>query len=441
MLNQYQFHIKKTQYNCSYQIKRKVRLRKMFRLSRKTMIIVSSIILALIIFTATFVVLFKQPERYDPHGPIIILKDKDFRYYGFPGKGTPNNPYLIQNLNITTNHTECIYISGTTKHFVIENCILVSNTTSLGPDTTGIIIENVIDDSVQIIGNEIQGAIQGIKIVNSQGSIIENNKVSIDTYECYAGPYPCSYSFNIELINCRKSIINNNILTNGQLRLLASHNSTISNNEIECSLDVEGADIFISSNRFMALDYSFYYKIYFSSNVIISGNLFSGTSLDIESSDDAIISENEFTGGLNIDYSYDASVIENIFNQGASLSVDASYAKVIGNLFPDGGSINVDSEDCIISNNQILNGGYRIYDASSSVENNLINYKQLGFFTNIEDEIYSSDIYGQYIFLDCRNILVKDLEISNTSASIFVATSSNITVKDSKFTLCGILNY
>ena len=375
--------------------------------------IVCSIILVIVISTTTFVVLFQQPKEYDPHGPIIILKDKDFKYYGFPGKGTRRNPYLIQNYNITTNHTECIYISETTKHFVIQNCYLISNTqTSLGPDTTGIRIENVKDDSIQIIGNEIHGVFQGIKIVNSRGPIIENNNISIIPYECYAGPYPCAYSFNTELINCENSIINNNNLNHGELVLFSSNNSIISKNSFECRLDIEGE------------------------NIMFLENTYSGT-LDI-TSPNAIISKNTFRGTYLEILSPNVTISENIFIEGGHLFVNATEAKISDNFFPDGGLVEVDSQNCIISDNQIFNGGYAIYDASSTVENNLVNNKQLGFFAYSSHETFSSDIYGQYNFVECYNIIIRDLEISNTSASIFIASSDIITMSNNKLSYADI---
>ena len=59
--------------------------------------------------------------------PIQISQNDDFESLGFPGSGTPENPYRIENLHFILNETlwtrTAIYIHGTNKSFVIDNCI------------------------------------------------------------------------------------------------------------------------------------------------------------------------------------------------------------------------------------------------------------------------------------------------------------------------------
>ncbi len=62
------------------------------------------------------------------HPPIIIAKDADFSLYSFPGSGTPADPYLIENYNIT-GHPIGISIEGNgsvplTINFIIRNCFI-----------------------------------------------------------------------------------------------------------------------------------------------------------------------------------------------------------------------------------------------------------------------------------------------------------------------------
>ena len=40
-------------------------------------------------------------QAYDIHEPINIENDTSFVDYGFPGEGTPGDPYRIENYNIT----------------------------------------------------------------------------------------------------------------------------------------------------------------------------------------------------------------------------------------------------------------------------------------------------------------------------------------------------
>jgi len=55
-----------------------------------------------------------------PHESIEILNDGDFITYGFPGAGTPGDPYIIEHYEIETSSDTGIDVSGTTKHFVIR---------------------------------------------------------------------------------------------------------------------------------------------------------------------------------------------------------------------------------------------------------------------------------------------------------------------------------
>jgi len=56
------------------------------------------------------------------HDPIEITSDEDF--LAFPGSGTYEDPYLIENYNITSSTSFGIHITSTTKHFLIRNCYI-----------------------------------------------------------------------------------------------------------------------------------------------------------------------------------------------------------------------------------------------------------------------------------------------------------------------------
>jgi parallel beta-helix repeat protein len=65
------------------------------------------------------------------HDPIVIISDSDFEMQGWPGNGSENNPYLIEDLEIESSQRmgeldmeACIQISFTSVHFIIRNCTL-----------------------------------------------------------------------------------------------------------------------------------------------------------------------------------------------------------------------------------------------------------------------------------------------------------------------------
>ena len=89
--------------------------------------IVTTIILSFIIVSA-FVLIFFPPKVWNIDH-ISINGDFDFVRYNFPGKGTPEDPYIIKGYNLTNPEREFtvrtgIEIHRTTKHFVITDCIL-----------------------------------------------------------------------------------------------------------------------------------------------------------------------------------------------------------------------------------------------------------------------------------------------------------------------------
>jgi len=58
------------------------------------------------------------------HNPIYIIGNAGFTPANgvVRGSGTENNPYIIENWDISTENTDGIHIRNTTAHFVIRNC-------------------------------------------------------------------------------------------------------------------------------------------------------------------------------------------------------------------------------------------------------------------------------------------------------------------------------
>ncbi len=135
--------------------------------------------------------------------PILILSDEDFLKYNFPGIGTVDDPYLLENLEMTDQgkyRTTAIYIRNTTKHFIIQNCI-ISNF------ARGIYILNVADNTAQILNNHIDtdDIISGSLSVYDCDSILISNNTIVDSYTA------------IYMIECDYSEISQNTLYHNRL--------------------------------------------------------------------------------------------------------------------------------------------------------------------------------------------------------------------------------
>jgi len=134
---------------------------------------------------------------YTEQSPILIENDTAFGLLGFSGDGSAETPFLIDDLNITSD-LECIIIRNTRVFFEITNCLFVPETETY---SVGIMFENVtnalvgfnyfIDKTTAInwdnvndsrcVDNEIDGNVNtGIYMIRcydceAEGNIISGN--------------------------------------------------------------------------------------------------------------------------------------------------------------------------------------------------------------------------------------------------------------------------
>ncbi len=130
---------------------------------------------------------------------IEVFSDADFITLGFPGSGTAEDPYRIENFSISSSdiNNEGIYVKNTTKHFVIQGCEITSS-------FYGILVEEVTCDTCQIIDNYCySNKHDGAAVKMSSGVIVSGN-----TFEktVYATGFTLEDSSNI--------LIKNNIFQN-----------------------------------------------------------------------------------------------------------------------------------------------------------------------------------------------------------------------------------
>ncbi len=159
---------------------------------------------------------WKQYTLITPHEPIIIISDDNFSDYGFIGEGSEYIPYLIDSLEIiTTTSLNGIYISNTTKYFVVQNCYVESI-------ADGIMLENVAENTAVIANNFcLNHDYSGIRIFSSPGTKITGNTCARSIW------------YGIRLQNSPFCTLTNNTCFNNiedGIILSYSGNSTISNN-------------------------------------------------------------------------------------------------------------------------------------------------------------------------------------------------------------------
>ncbi|MCE7745312.1 MAG: hypothetical protein GPJ52_09285 [Candidatus Heimdallarchaeota archaeon] len=258
-------------------------------------------------------VIWQENQETREDGEIVILNNRDFNLkYGFPGKGSESDPYLIEDLQINTTKTYGILIRKTNKFFVIRNCSIQANNSPLavyhvasgtgkisGNRFVGGVIQFRSSDAIFIEGNTVYG---GILITNSNFGNITNNF--------------CEY---LRVSFCNQVSINNNRCTN-DLMVSSSEFSTISNNIISNS-DFSGIWIYGSNNLIVVNNFCFNnpigIKVEYSELVSLYGN---NCSLN-------------FDYGVEIQYSGNISLANNLIqeNKNGILLLNNQYVVITNN--------------------------------------------------------------------------------------------------------------
>ncbi len=320
-----------------------------------------------------------------PHDPISITSDGDFNDYSFLGIGTEEDPYVIEGYNITTTSTNGIYITDTTKHFVVRNCYIDAK-------YYGIYITNVADGTATIINNTCNNNDYGIRLYFSGSSTINNNTCNNNDYGIWL-----SYSGSLMVAN---NTCNSNF---AGIMLELSDSSTVANNTCD--------------NNYYGISLSY-----------------SGISTVINNT-----CNNNYRG-INLLSSGSSTIVNNTcsdnYREGILLEVSGSSTvanNTCSNNYWDGISLSY-SGSSIVANNTFTNCGLNIYgytlDAylSYTVENNWVNGKKLGFYTNLDSTIIDEPVYGQLILVNCTNVTVRDQILNSATIGLFLhsCTSSDV---------------
>ncbi len=190
---------------------------------------------------------------------IVIHENSDFRtYYGFPGNGTADNPYMIENLNITGAHFTWISISNTDAHFVIRNCTLEGEgvrwtghgiTIDLWPATSyGIFFSNVTNGKIQDCN--ISSISRGIGIEDSNDCVLENTDI-LDT------------GYAIGFLKSNSCIVTDNNINSSKIgmQFIRSFENLIENNHVTntrgVTIEDSGENKFFENSISQGFSFSF----------------------------------------------------------------------------------------------------------------------------------------------------------------------------------------
>jgi len=339
----------------------------------------------------------KQKEyttSYITHPSIEILSDADFVNYSSSGIGTIDEPFIIENYNITTTNTTAIAVESTTKYFVIRNCFLSA-------DSRGIYLYDIAFGT----------------------GLLENNNCSITNHVGIWG----NYAHGIKIVNntCSDNHINGIFLIN-------SINVTIIDNMFEKNswggIMLDGClNSEVRDNIVIENSYGNGIRINFSDGSKVMNNtcINSGASgIRCFRANDVIIEHNfvycdNDNIGISIIDSLSVFILNNtVKSDRTSLSIDKSpYTQVISNEFYCTG----------LRISEIYNQtNYLLY----TVENNTVNGLLLGYFKESERVKISEPIYGQIIIVYGYKITIQNQNIETGFIGVTLHNCNSIIIKN-----------
>jgi parallel beta-helix repeat protein len=189
-------------------------------------------------------------DNLTEHDPIYINSNDDFETYNCTGNGTPENPYIIQELNITAiGHIAGIEITHTSAYFEIRNCLILSDFVGIKLEQvateTAKIIENICISSEEdgggialqftngcnITSNECANFIQGIHLNYADSNYIYGNNIHGNHYQGINLRYS---NLNTLIYNSVENSEQHGIaLVGSSSNNIIHHNSIINNSKTE----------------------------------------------------------------------------------------------------------------------------------------------------------------------------------------------------------------
>lgn len=399
-------------------------------------------------------ILFIDP--YVNQNPITIDGNGAFYnmsiLYSWSGSGTATSPYLINNIDITSNsdNTPGISVKNTNVYFIIENSYFSTN----GTNSSSIYFENVTNavltnntfdafvgssgysnigvdltssSNINMTLNTIQDRSYGIYINNTVGKL--NYLISTNTFKNNNYGIQALKTYNLNII--QNTFFNNTYSTmvTAQTPIL----NTISDNIYNSSNDQYGINVFgndtlITNNHV----YGFQYGIYTgsSSNLTITNNYVYNSSVSnfyLYSMLDSLVSNNEahlgyisYIVGASTNLTISNNIIDNASYKGISISVNNINLQITGNQFtnftsyPYTYSIYFQSPtltNTVVSNNNFQGANKDLYvDTVNSltISNNIFSSGDVGVFLN-----------------NCSNILVNNNNFTYVTDPVWIQGSSH----------------
>ncbi|MEJ2250212.1 MAG: right-handed parallel beta-helix repeat-containing protein [Candidatus Lokiarchaeota archaeon] len=368
------------------------------KFSKNTILSISFILL--IIFSAVYLITIESlgigmmlnPYKTPRTFRIDIESDEDFKHYDFPGSGTIDDPYIIENYTIISD-SYAISINGVSKYCIIRNNILGGGTYNGVLYLSDIRMNIIKIYNNSFIGDAYSGSLNGIKFYNCANIIFERNKVT-------------NFFYGITtLSNCDNLSIRNNSFKSFDRSLYLTDSENIN----------------IHNNTFYLLKDPYY-------------NYYYGDSIFLSNSKDININNNMFhNSSLAISYSTLSSFHNNtinsyqigFFHDQNNFTIDNNYGQII---MINCNYVNIKNQKIAYTNDGILlRSCNNCYLNSSTLYLNLdegINALKCDNLT-IDKCLFNKNLDGIGL-INCDNSVIQNSTISNNGNGLFISSSTYI---------------
>jgi parallel beta-helix repeat protein len=334
-----------------------------------------------------------EPEvasAYTPHNPILIDDSSDFTTpsSGFGcecvtgGSGAPSDPYIIEGWEIDATSVTGIKIQNTNTNFIIRDTYVHSG----GPDCNGVSLQNVTNgriDNTTLIDN-----FNGIYLDSAANISIMRNNISDNNYDGVRIIFSTNITIAYNDINSTNYLGININLSGGNITILGNNVST----------NMIGIAIYQSNNmRISGNNLSFNSEgilLHTVSNGTVSNNVVKDNGIGIHAFTSQNITNSNNTISSNI-------------NEGVRISLSTNTTVSENNLSSDGILIYGDS--------------LPHFNSHTISTDNQVNGKPLYYYKNCDGLDINSIQVGQLIIVNCTNLRIANLQITDTDTGLRMA--------------------
>lgn len=355
---------------------------------------------------------------------IYIDSDDDFDKYSFPGNGSKNNPYIIENYTIYGSQSKpvVVEIKNTSKNFIIKNCSIIFG-------QIGFLISNVSEGSAEITNCSLSAFKNSSIYLHNTDNIkvsynsIANSNNGIVCKDCFSANISynylisCNFFFDCNLTSLVSHIVTENYVNNEKVEYLVSlKNDIISANELGQIILVNCSQVYIQEEY---IDFEINIHYCFNCTIMNNDFYFHDSRLEVTNSNTIEIINNDFTDclkAIKFINSQNCLVFDNLLNychngiflyKSAEIRIsnnNITQSRFVDSIGVGSGIFLENSHNTLIQNNIIQSCGESAINITYSpdvriIGNSIIN-NFIGIYLENQEKGISYSSYGAYIFLN-----------------------------------------